>query len=101
MAKEKGLWVAVVVAKQDETGRVLASFLTVHAVNRFKAQLEVKKQLPENPAYLTGAGELRPFRFVELRQVQEKQLPAYQGAFFEMFGNMFGGSEHDIHTHSA
>lgn len=96
----KVLWVAVVIAEHEESGQVLSSFLTVHASNRYKAQIEVEKALPNNRKYLRENGELRPYRFLELCQVKERELPFYQAAFFEMFQQVFGGDLSDLQAHA-
>lgn len=101
MAKEKTLWMVIVMAQNEETGMVISSFLTVRAANRFGAQVAVTRVVSENQEYVKKDGTARPFRFVELRQVQEKQLPFHQAAFTESFQSTFGNSVSDIHTQSA
>lgn len=79
-------WVAVVICQTEK--RILSSFLTFWADNRFKALEAVKTMLPDNPEYLDASGELRPFSFLELRQVKEKDAVLYQNAFFDMFSDV-------------
>ena len=96
---DRKYWVAVVVCKKEE--RVLASFLTFWADNRFKALEAVKVMLPENPEYLDDSGKLRPFSFVELRPIKERDAHLYQGAFLEMFSGIHTDMSYKMWGHTA
>lgn len=101
MAKEKAAWMAIVVAQNEETGVVISSLLTVRASNRFGAQVAVTRAVHRAPDYVRPDGTPRPFRFVELRQVRERQLAFCHAAFVESFQSTFADNVSYIHTDSA
>lgn len=86
---DKKYWIAIVVCQNKETGRVLSSFLTFWARNKFYALQAVKTMLPENPEYLDSTGQLRPFHLIELKSIKEHQVDYYQAAFYESFQHAF------------
>ena len=61
-------WIAVCVGQAPETGRFLASCLTLWAVNRFDALNQVRRLLPEHENWVAPDGALRPFRVLTLEQ---------------------------------
>jgi hypothetical protein len=83
-------WVAIILCRNEETGRIMSSFLAFWAKNRFYALQAVRNMLPENPEYLDASGNLRPFDLIELKTIKEAEHEFYQAAFFESFQTTFG-----------
>jgi len=104
MSKKKSnvpYWGAFVCCYNPDTNRLLGSFLSFWARNRFEALQAVRDHLPANPEYLDEAGKLRAFTLIDLRQIKPEESVEWAELFTSFFSHEFGGCESSRVTLSA
>lgn len=86
-------WAACVLCHNPELGKMVGSFLSFWAQNRFKALEAIRSQLPDNPQYLDSEGKLLSFTLLELRQINPNQSEAWMHHFTEFFSTVIAGEQ--------
>lgn len=90
---DKRVWFVVVMAKHDDGYRVIASCLTVSALNKFQAKVKAGEMIRSSDEYRKADGEVRPYTVTEITLIRIKDIPAHQARFVEAFQSVFVGGE--------
>lgn len=86
-------WAACVIGHNPELGKMVGSFLSFWAQNRYKALEAVRSQLPDNPQWLDSKGRLIHFTILELRQINPDESEAWMYHFTEFFSTVVAGEK--------
>lgn len=88
--KKKSLyWVAFVMCQCDK--KLVGSFLSFWADNRFYARKAIEGMLPDNLMYLDSSGKLRDFKILTLHQCKEEEAGKYSEIYTERFSDIVNG----------
>jgi len=104
MTKKKSevpYWGAFVYCYNPDVNKILGSFISFWARNKFEALNALRDHLPANPDYLDASGELRPYTLLDLRQIKPEESAEWAELFMSFFSNEFGGYESSRVTLSA